>query len=126
MKKLLWFVVAIIVIFYFLSRDYSNSEASASSAAEAGPDAGNHEALVLIRTDEESKVFEAFISDADVLYVSVADDGTRRDGYASYLCEILREKKAKANRVKVMKVNSINDPDRHNAYGVLLGESWCN
>lgn len=125
MKKLFWFVLGIIVIFYFLSDDDKNESSSIPSATVSGSTVGNEQALALIRK-EESKVFEAFISDADVLYVSVADDGTRRDGYASYLCEILRENQAKANRVKVVKVNSTNDPDRDNAYGVLLGESWCN
>lgn len=61
---------------------------------------GNEEALILIKT--EPKVREAIITDANVLYVFVDDDGMRRDGYASYLCEILREKDAKANRVKVV------------------------
>jgi hypothetical protein len=124
MKKLFWFIAGIVVIFYFLSRDYSTSNPSTPSTTVSGSTAGNEQALVVIRK-EESKIFEAFISDVDVLYVSVADDGTRRDGYASYLCEILRENDAKANRVKVVEVNSTNDPDRDNAYGVLLGESWC-
>lgn len=85
---------------------------------------GNNAALELIK--QEPKVKEAIITDVNVLYVSVVDDGTNRDGYASYLCEILREKKAAAKRVKVVKVNSTNDPNRDNAYGVLLGESYCN
>jgi len=52
---------------------------------------GNVEALKAIRT--EKKVKEAIIvAGTNVFYVSVIDDGTRRDGYASYLCEILREK----------------------------------
>ena len=49
---------------------------------------------------KEPKVKEAIITEANVLYVSVIDDGTRRDGYASYLCEILREKKAKAQIIR--------------------------
>jgi hypothetical protein len=79
--------------------------------------------VVLIKVRNEPKVIEAMITDAKVLYVSVRDDGTRRTGYAEYLCMI-----AKSNfveRVKVIKVNSQNDPNRDNSYGVLLGESWC-
>lgn len=73
----------------------------------------------------EPKVLDAYITDAHVLYVQVRDDGTRRDGYAEYLCQLLKTYHSTANRVKVVKVGSQNDPNRDNAYGVLLGESWC-
>lgn len=81
--------------------------------------------LALEEIRKEPKVKEAVITDANVLYISVEDDGTKRDGYASYICEILREKQATTNWVKVVKVGSINDPNSDNAYGVLLGESHC-
>jgi hypothetical protein len=83
----------------------------------------NKSALEEIR--KEPKVKEAIITDANVLYISVEDDGTNRNGYASYICEILREKQATTNWVKIVKVNSTNDPNSDNAYGVLLGESHC-
>ena len=81
--------------------------------------------LALEEIRKEPKVKEAIITDANVLYMTVEDDGTNRDGYASYICEVLREKKATTNWVKVVKVNSTNDPNSDNAYGVLLGESHC-
>lgn len=81
--------------------------------------------LALEEISKEPKVKEAIITDANVLYVSVEDDGTNRDGYAGYLCEVLREKKATTNWVKVVKVNSTNDSNSDNAYGILLGESHC-
>lgn len=85
--------------------------------------ANNKKALEEIR--KEQKITEAFLSDANVLYVSVADDGTKRDGYAQYLCGILKENQATTKWVKVVKVGSINDPKADNAYGILLGESRC-
>ena len=81
--------------------------------------------LALEEIRKEPKVKEAIITDANVLYISVEDDGTPRDGYAGYICEVLREKQATTNWVKVVKVNSTNDPNSDNAYGVLLGESHC-
>lgn len=81
--------------------------------------------LALEEIRKEPKVKEAIITDANVLYVTVEDDGTRRDGYASYLCEVLREKQATINWVKVVRLNSANDPGSDNTYGVLLGESHC-
>ncbi len=74
---------------------------------------------------KELKIKEAIITDSNVLYVSVEDDGTKRDGYADYLCEILRNNSATTNWVKVVKVNSSEDPNSDNAYGILLGESHC-
>jgi hypothetical protein len=83
----------------------------------------NEKALTEIR--KEKKVIEAFLSDANVLYISVKDDGTRRDGYAEYICQVIKENSSKIDRVKITKVGSTNDPDRDNAYGVLLGECYC-
>jgi hypothetical protein len=83
----------------------------------------DREALAEIR--KEPKVKEAIITDVGVLYASVIDDGTNRTGYAAYLCEVLRAKQATVSRVKVVKFGSTKDPNRDNAYGVLLGESWC-
>lgn len=81
--------------------------------------------LALEEIRKEPKVKEAIITDANVLYISVEDDGTKRDGFASYICEMLREKQATTNWVKVVKVNSTDNPNSDNAYGVLLGESHC-
>ena len=74
---------------------------------------------------KEPKVLDAYITEVGVLYVQVRDDGTKRNGYAEYLCQVLKDHHSSASRVKVVKANSQNDPDRDNAYGVLLGESWC-
>jgi len=84
---------------------------------------GNKKALEEIK--KEPKITEAFLNDANVLYVSVADDGTRRDGYAQYLCGILKENQASCRWVKVVKAGSVKDPKADNAYGILLGESNC-
>lgn len=84
----------------------------------------NKKALIEIK--KEPKVREAIITEANVLYVSVEDDQTKRDGYAQYICEVLREHKSTIGWVKVVKVGSDNDENSDNAYGVLLGESMCN
>ena len=74
----------------------------------------------------EKQVLDAVITEARVLYVGVRNDGTRRDGYASYLCQTMSDYPgASWERVKVVQVNTSNHPDRDNAYGVLLGEAWC-
>lgn len=82
--------------------------------------------IALEEIKKEPKIKEAFITDANVLYVSVEDDGTNRNGYAEYLCGILKENKASTSWVKIVKVNSIDAENSDNAYGVLLGEAMCN
>ena len=78
--------------------------------------------------DNEPRVLDATINDAGYLYVMVKDDGTNRNGYASYICLEARAvfPNVKVNKVRVMKVNTFDHPDRFNIYGIKLGESNCN
>jgi len=114
MKKLYTIVALSLVLVGLLSLCSCGKNASKNPADIAA----------LAEIKNEPKVIEAILTD-NVLYVSVVDDGTRRDGYASYLCQILKDHKAITKRVKVMKAGSTNDPNKDNAYGVLLGESQC-
>jgi hypothetical protein len=121
-----WFLITLVMFSLSITPSCSDDEPDVVSAVkteEEGSVEGNAKALELVR--KEKKVDEAIITDANVLYVSVQDDGSRRDGFASYLCEILRENKAKARWVKITRTGSTNAPDRDNAFGVLLGESRC-
>lgn len=74
---------------------------------------------------KEQKVKDHVLTDADVLYVSVLDDGSNRSGLAEYFCQEIKMNGIKIDRVKIVKYGSLNDKNRDNAYGVLLGESWC-
>ncbi|SDX09885.1 hypothetical protein [Flavobacterium degerlachei] len=126
-------VIAIVVI-ASLTDDKTTSNENIKENNETEIDSKKNENLTeknpnitaLEEIKKEPKVKEAMITDANVLYVSVKDDGTNRNGFAQYLCEILNEYKATTKWVKVVKVNSINDPNSDNAYGILLGESNCN
>jgi len=118
-KKIFFGVIVLIGLVYFMNSN-SNTDKKTNTSTN---NTNNDKALIEIR--KEKKVKEAIITEANVLYVSVVDDGTRRDGYVEYLCQILKENGSNINWVKVTKVNSTNDPNRDNAYGVLLGESHC-
>jgi hypothetical protein len=113
-----------LVAFLYIS-DFFTHESSPTQRLPSyqGKTVMDMEALAAIR--REPKVKDAIITEAGVLYASVLDDGTNRTGYASYLCEVLRENHSTVSRVKVVKFASQNDPKKDNAYGVLLGESWC-
>ncbi len=99
--------------------------AIASGESKKDPKAEKDNEKILGLVKSEPKVKDAVITDSDVLYVGVIDDGTKRDGYADYLCQVLKDNQSGIGRVKVVKLNSQNDPNKDNAYGVLLGESWC-
>lgn len=117
MRKLLYVIVGMVGALLALGWIGSKFNGSTADMPE------NKVALKAIL--KEPKVKDATITDAGVLYVQVVDDGTNRNGYAEYLCSFLKKNYSSVNRVKVVKVNSQNDPSKDNAYGVLLGESWC-
>lgn len=84
--------------------------------------AKHQEGLAKVKT--EPKVKDAVINSAGVLYAVVFDDGTRRDGYAEYLCNEYKSYGVEA--VKIIKYGTSTHPEKDNAYGILLGESRCN
>lgn len=121
MKKALGWIVIFILLWYLyglLNPPPQNSKPEVKSWSS------NYEPF-LAKVRSEPKVKEALITDAGVLYASVVDDGTPRDGYASYLCELVREFRVDVKRVKVVEFGTTNHPEKDNAYGVLLGSSWC-
>lgn len=115
-------VVAAILLLGALSRAFTSPE-------KTEPTTGNEPAenidAALEAIKKEEKVLDLTLTEADVLYISVQDDGTRRDGYAGYICQVLDEYGVRGKRIKIVKHGSQNDPKRDNAYGVLLGEQWC-
>ena len=60
--------------------------AGAAAGQEYKPEPNSWRAKLLDLAKSEPKAREAIFSQALSLWVSVADDGTPRDGYASYFC----------------------------------------
>jgi hypothetical protein len=85
----------------------------------------NLEALEDVKTAFGEKIQEAIITEANVLYVSVEDNGVDQTRFAETICNLLSKHNATTKMVKVVKVNSSNEPNADNAYGVLLGETFC-
>ncbi len=118
--------ISIVAVFIFLmfivtrnAKDAPKSEPQSISTTKLQTDS----ALAAVR--KEKSVKEAIVTEANVLYVSVYDDGTSRKGFAEYLCQLLADYHTNIIRVKVVKFGSTTDPKRDNAFGVLLGESYC-
>lgn len=98
-------------------------EKSKSDSLEKSGEGRIPAALAAIRA--EPKVKDLIWTSASVLYIAVDDDGTRRNGYAEYICQVLHEYGINDTWVKIVKFGSMDDPSRDNAYGILLGESRC-
>lgn len=116
MRKTVFIVLGGLFVFLLCVQSFKNSQPSAKKENALHKTA-------LTKALAEPKVKDAYINDANVLYAAVLDDGTRRDGYAMYLCGEVRN--FGVDRVKVIKYGSSKDPNRDNAYGVLLGECDC-
>lgn len=119
MKTVGWLIVGLLVLYAF-------NQVKLSEGIKTLPDyqvESNYKLMDKVK--QERKVIEAFVTSANVLYVSVISDGTRRDGYASYLCDLISPYTPKVSRVKVVEHGTTKHKDRDNAYGILLGECWC-
>lgn len=79
----------------------------------------------LAEVKKEPKVLDATITSANVLYVSMANNGSRRDGFADYLCQVKSDFNTTVTRIKIVAHGTAKSPDRDNAYGILIGESNC-
>jgi hypothetical protein len=121
MKKLLF--TACVLAITLQSCKKGNIESTIPADTTEVTDTTNNALLASIK--KEPKVKDAFVNDANVLYVAVAADGTDRSGYAEYLCEIVRENKSDIERIKIVEYGTSGSKDADNAYGKLLGESQC-
>lgn len=120
MKKII-FIIAIVAIGYFAFQSVRHPR---ELKAEPQKRHFTNETFVYyIMTD--SRVKDAVLTNANVLYISVLDDGKKKNDLAADLCRSIKENSLSIARTKVVKFNSQNDPHRDNAYGVLLGECWC-
>lgn len=68
---------------------------------------------------DEPAIKDARWMNASNLYVGVMDNGTRRDGYATYVCN--DAKPAGAKMVKVIDIAKLKQTGKF----VELGQAWC-
>jgi hypothetical protein len=117
------FVILIALSILSCGAPKKKEDTQTESSAEENGTKNNEEVLTAIK--QEPKVKDVVITDANVLYAAVEDDGTPRNGYAEYLCQVLAEHKTSVKWVKVVKYGSMNDAKADNAYGILLGDCHC-
>ena len=85
--------------------------------------ANNLKALQEIKQDPN--VVEAILTDVDVIYIGVADNKKNKNFWAETFCDVLKKHNATTKRIKVVQSGSTQNPNRDNAYGILLGEAQC-
>jgi hypothetical protein len=59
----------------------------------------------------------------DIFKIGVIDDGSRRDGYAQYVCEILYDEGFKGHKVWIQVIDIVKLTQ--NGSWVKLGEAHC-
>ena len=121
-KTLGWLVFIGIVLVIYVANEVTGKK---TETPEQQLKLSRNNAEALVEIIDQPNVLDATITEANVLYAQVNDEGTNRNGYACSLCERLRKYNSTVLRVKLVKVNSSNDPNRDNAYGILLGECVC-
>jgi hypothetical protein len=77
----------------------------------------------LFQSNEEKTVKDAVWTSDDIFKVGVIDDGSRRNGYADYVCQVLydygfKDKKVWVQVIDIVKLTRDGD-------WVKLGESHC-
>lgn len=106
-------IVTLTIIFLFLpALSYSES---------FGP---NYDKVVkLFQSNAEPTAKDAVWTQKDIFKVGVIDDGTNRNGYAQYVCEVLYDEGFKGRQVWVQVIDIIKL--NNSGKWVKLGEARC-
>lgn len=133
-KKILLGVAFLFILFLAYQRivngekiDKRNALRASEALAEIKKDSitANIKLAVDSALKAEQKVLDYTITEANVLYAEVKSDGTNRDGYAEYLCTILKKNGMSDTRVKIVELGTSKSQDRDSPYGIVIGESDC-
>jgi hypothetical protein len=85
--------------------------------------AKHEEVKMLFQSNEEKTAKDAIWTADNIFKVGVIDDGTRRDGYAQYVCSVLNDYGFQGNNVWVQVIDIIKLTK--NSKWIKLGESHC-
>lgn len=77
----------------------------------------------LFQSNEEKTAKDAVWTSGDIFKVGVINDGSRRDGYADYVCQVLYDYGFKGKKVWVQVIDIVKLT--RNGDWVKLGESHC-
>jgi len=86
-------------------------------------DAKRNEMVKYFKSDEEPKVIDAIWTMDNVFKVGVYDDGSRRDGYAQYVCMVLKENGFRGKEIYVQVIDYAKLMQTKK--WIKLGETFC-
>ncbi len=93
-----------------------------SATALAAPtEAQNKFLAYLTKSGKEPKVKDATWATDRNLYVGIMDDGSRRDGYADYLCLVAGDHGVRPDLIKVIDIVKVVRTGKF----VELGKAYC-
>lgn len=78
--------------------------------------------LAYLKGGKEPTVKDATFTSDSMLKVGVIDNQTSRDGYASYMCQVLADHGVRRVRVQIIDIRKLVQTDKW----VKLGEAGCN
>lgn len=83
-----------------------------------------HEAVQhLFQSNEEKTAKDAIWTARDTFKVGVIDDGTKRDGYANYVCQVLQDYGFNGKKIWVQVIDIVKLTNT--GKWIKLGESHC-
>ena len=95
-----------------------------AAQVSAKPFSSQHEQVKKrFQSSEEKTAKDAIWTQRDIFKVGVINDGTPRDGYADYVCQVLYEYGFKGDKVWVQVIDIVKLT--RNGDWVKLGESHC-
>ncbi len=96
--------------------------AMAVPSAQAAPSQAQRDfATYLVKSGKEPKVKDATWATDRNLYVGVIDDGSRRDGFAEYICSVADDHGLRPELVKAIDVVKVARTGKF----VELGKAYC-
>lgn len=86
----MWVAIAGVVVVLIVTGALKGMSRPTPPPSKPGSDAARQAVLAEVKSGSTTK--SAMWSQDMSLWISVIDDGTRRDGYAQYACEVVRQK----------------------------------
>lgn len=84
----------------------------------------NHQKVKkLFQSDKEAKTKDAIWTTETIFKVGVIDDGSKRNGYASYVCHVLYDYGFKGKKVYVQVIDIVKLS--RDGEWIKLGQSFC-
>ena len=123
MKNIVIFILLCVIAYMMLSEDSTQTTSPASIPEKQIPDAKREEIKLHFKSISEKLTKDATWTSKDNFKVGVVDDGSNRDEYARYVCQILHKHGFKGAGVRVQVIDiqkrgGVKD-------WIVLGEARC-